>query len=223
MLALVLLSIAAYLFGSFPTAYVFAKKARGIDIRQYGSGAVSVSNVASTVSWWALFPIGVADVLKGAVPFWVARAFGLDLGERFIVALCAVAGHNWPIFLRFRGGRGMAPSLGILFAGAWQELVTFIIVAGAPIGLTRNVPLFMALGFLVLPFTSAFLLREPAAITYACTAMAGVMLAKRVWGRDPGALRGANGRSVLWYRLLYDRDTRERRAWVHQRPANGAG
>ncbi len=92
-----LLVAAAYLLGSIPSAYLAGKWIKGIDLQQYGSGTVSGSMVWEHVARWAVVPVGIFDILKAAVPTWLALE--LNMGEAAAVAagMAAVIGHNWPI------------------------------------------------------------------------------------------------------------------------------
>jgi glycerol-3-phosphate acyltransferase PlsY len=102
-----LLMLCAYIIGSVPLAYFVAKRSRGIDIRDHGSGNVGASNLLSLTSWRVAAPVFVFDFLKGMIAVWLAWRLGLSLTEQTLVALAAICGHNWSLFLRFRGGRGV--------------------------------------------------------------------------------------------------------------------
>ena len=110
--------IGGYLFGSIPTAYLIVRRRAGIDIRKTGSGNVGAFNSFDvTQSKRIGIIVGVLDGLKG---FIVALTAGQILGGSFwnqSAALCgAMIGHNYPVWLRFRGGRGLAPAAGGMFA-----------------------------------------------------------------------------------------------------------
>lgn len=112
-------ALAGYLLGSVPFAFLFARL-KGVDIRTVGSGNVGATNVFRSVSK----PLGIAtfaaDVLKGFLPAWgfplLGKRLGLDPGPALglLCGCAAIAGHNWPVFLRFRGGKGVATSAGML-------------------------------------------------------------------------------------------------------------
>ena len=109
--------IGGYLLGSVPFGLILGKL-YGVDVRQYGSGKPGATNVFRVLGAKAAIPAFIADVAKGAIPVIAAR-FVLGPGGEVAGALAAVAGHNWPIYLKFRGGRGAAPSLGALAAMSW--------------------------------------------------------------------------------------------------------
>ena len=117
------LLLGAYLLGSVPFAYIVAKRVQGIDIRTVGSGNVGATNVARVLGRkWGIF-VFLLDVLKGFLPVAAAQWLnGRGVGSAdppLIVALtglAAIAGHNWSVYLGFRGGKGMATSCGAFLA-----------------------------------------------------------------------------------------------------------
>ncbi|MFH0847421.1 MAG: glycerol-3-phosphate acyltransferase, partial [Chloroflexota bacterium] len=109
----VLLIAGAYLLGSVPAAYIAAKLALGIDIREYGSGNVGGSNLLKVAPKWISAVAFTYDVIKGILPVWLARILGLNLASQVVVGLAAISGHNWSVFLGFSGGRGIATTLGV--------------------------------------------------------------------------------------------------------------
>ncbi len=118
--------VASYLLGSFPTAYLLAKAVKGIDIRTVGSGNVGATNTLRHVGRWPALVVLLVDVLKGALAsFCVPRLVAGDstLQTSLLCGLSAVVGHNFPCFLGFRGGKGVATTLGVLIGCApWMAL-----------------------------------------------------------------------------------------------------
>ena len=113
---IVLGMILSYLLGSIPTAYLFGKGLKGIDIREHGSGNVGATNVFRVLGKGPGFAVLFIDILKGVLAVAVvADILGLtSVLSRMILAICVVSGHNWTIFLKFKGGKGIATSLGVL-------------------------------------------------------------------------------------------------------------
>ena len=117
------LVVGAYLIGSVPFGYIFAKAVRGIDIRTEGSGNIGATNVGRVLGrGWGIV-VFVLDVLKGFVPVLTALlVHQLKIGAAelplavVLTGLAAIAGHNWPVFLRFKGGKGVATSCGVFVA-----------------------------------------------------------------------------------------------------------
>lgn len=125
----ILLILFGYVLGSVPTG-VLAGRAFGVDVRQVGSGNIGTANVLRAAGKTAAILTLVGDMLKGLIPVVVARLVTENTWVAALVALAAVAGHCWPVFLKFRGGKavatgagtsiGLAPIVGIgLFAFWW--------------------------------------------------------------------------------------------------------
>lgn len=108
--------LCSYLVGAIPTAYWFGKVARKIDIRDYGSGNVGATNAFRVLGKGPGTIVLLVDILKGVLATTViGNLFHLDaLLARVVLSLVVVAGHNWTIFLNFKGGKGIATSLGVL-------------------------------------------------------------------------------------------------------------
>lgn len=108
----------SYFLGSIPTAYIFGKFYKGIDIREYGSGNVGATNVFRVLGKWPGMIVLLIDIFKGIFPIiLVADFLGLELvWQKIILGLAAVSGHNWTVFLKFKGGKGIATTLGVLIA-----------------------------------------------------------------------------------------------------------
>ena len=128
----IFLMIFGYLFGSIPSGYLAGKWIKGIDLRQFGSGTVSGSMVWEHVAKWAVIPVGLFDIFKGALPTWLGLRLGMGEVVAMLAGFAAMIGHNWPIYLNFHGGRGFSPFLGeLLVLFPW---VVLIILAGLGLG-----------------------------------------------------------------------------------------
>lgn len=114
-LKIILSVLISYLLGSIPTAYLFGKM-KGIDIRKVGSGNVGATNAFRVLGKVPGSMVLVIDIIKGALATAVVTSlFGLDhIIYPVIMGLVVVSGHNWTIFLNFKGGKGIATSLGVL-------------------------------------------------------------------------------------------------------------
>ena len=135
-----LVIIASYLLGSIPSGLVLGKL-RGLDVRRYGSGNIGSTNVLRTVGIREGVVVLVADVLKGVLAVVMGRyIIGTPAGE-MAGGLAAIAGHDWSIYIKFQGGRGVATAAGALIvmspAVAGAGIGIFIIV----VALTRYVSL----------------------------------------------------------------------------------
>jgi glycerol-3-phosphate acyltransferase PlsY len=117
--------ILSYLMGAIPTAYIAGKILKGIDIRKYGSGNVGATNVFRVLGKGPGIVVLLIDILKGIIPVAVIADClqTTSLLERILISLFAVAGHNWTVFLQFKGGKGIATTLGVLI-GLTIRIVT---------------------------------------------------------------------------------------------------
>ncbi len=146
--------ILGYLLGSIPSGVLVGRRKARVDIRQYGSGKMGATNVLRTAGIKAAVLVGILDLSKGALAVIFA---GLIVGKDFllvggvglgalvvqvIAALAALAGHIWPVFAKFRGGRGVATFFGGLFALCPPAAIVGGEIAIIGAGLTR----FMSLG-----------------------------------------------------------------------------
>jgi acyl-phosphate glycerol 3-phosphate acyltransferase len=120
----ILSALSAYLIGAIPFGYLIARWARGIDIRTVGSGNIGATNVGRVLGFRFFAVVFTLDLLKGLLPtLGLPRAVRAATGQgqggvalAVLVALAAILGHNFPVYLRFRGGKGVATSLGALLA-----------------------------------------------------------------------------------------------------------
>ncbi len=129
---IVLSLVFAYLIGAIPTAYIFAKFLKGVDIRKYGSGNVGATNAFRVLGKVPGTIVLIIDIAKGLVcTTFLADFANLEQMDiwRVVLGVVAVAGHNWTVFLRFKGGKGMATSLGVLIGLAIKITGIRIILA----------------------------------------------------------------------------------------------
>lgn len=115
MLQIALAALAAYLLGSIPTAYLVGRM-YGVDIRRLGDRNVGAGNTVRQVGALAGAGVAFVDIFKGVAAVLLARALGGGDVGAMLAGVLAVTGHNWPVFLGFRGGRGAATGIGVFFA-----------------------------------------------------------------------------------------------------------
>jgi len=216
----VLLIVGAYLLGSVPAAYLVVKWSRGIDIRMEGTGTVGAANVLRLAPKWLVIPVTIFDIGKGALIVWVAQLLGLGAAEQVTVGIITVIGHNWPIFLRFHGGRGLFTTLGVIaMLSPWLGLIMLVLAyALAPF---RQLSLGAFLALVSLPIFSWSLSqplsieeRLPVTLGFVALFLLG-MLKRLITPRTPLSKSVPVG-ELLLNRLLFDRDIRDREAWIHQ-------
>ena len=127
MIKYILLFIASFILGSIPFGIIIAK-AKGVDLKNVGSRNIGATNVLRSLGKWPAALTLLGDVLKGTAAVAIGRYFGVEPVYEGFVGLSAILGHNFSIFLGFRGGKGVATSLGVLGIYSPQTaLFTFII------------------------------------------------------------------------------------------------
>jgi len=108
-----LIVILGYFIGCIPTAYIVGRILKGVDIRQIGDGNVGAANTFRQLGAKAGVAVGIIDAAKGALAIIIAQAANLSLVAVLLTGTAVVVGHNWPVFLGFRGGRGEATTIGV--------------------------------------------------------------------------------------------------------------
>ena len=146
MIEAILVFIASYLFGSFPTAIIAGKWLKKIDIREHGSGNAGATNVFRVLGWKAGVTVLLIDMLKGFIPvFWIASALASPESPlvyyQILAAISAIVGHVWTVFAGFRGGKGVGTSAGVFLGLAPVPLLVALLFFVAIVALTRYVSL----------------------------------------------------------------------------------
>jgi acyl phosphate:glycerol-3-phosphate acyltransferase len=217
-LKIILLFIAAYLLGSIPMAYLAVKLIYRKDIRKYGSGQVGGSNVYRSFSKKLGITVGLYDAAKGALVVWVAHLLGLGTAFQVVAGTGVIIGHNWPLFLRFNAGRGLATTVGValyllpLGVPAMLFCAIFTLIVGS-----SPLPLLCAVA--TLPLTS-LALGKPLELTLGLTALFLIMALRRVTAPQTAASRQVSFWVLFRTRLLFDRDIQDGDTWITRRPAD---
>ena len=135
----VLAVIIGYLVGAIPCGYLIGRYGRRIDIRLYGSGNIGTTNAFRILGpqWGMLVFLG--DFLKGVIPVLLAKWLVGGNIIPVLAGLAAIAGHNWPIYLGFRGGRGVATGSGVVLALVPLAALVLLVIWGLTILITRYV------------------------------------------------------------------------------------
>lgn len=113
-LMVIIALVAAYIIGSFPTAYLVARFRKGVDIREVGSHNPGAMNTFYKIGFWDGMFVLMVDIGKGAAGVALAELLGVNLAVQMIAGVMVVVGHNFPVFLKFHGGKGGAACIGIL-------------------------------------------------------------------------------------------------------------
>jgi glycerol-3-phosphate acyltransferase PlsY len=135
--AFVVIALIGYLLGSVPAGLIAGRLARGIDIRDYGSGKTGFTNALRTIGLRASLPVMVWDVAKGVLTVVIARLLSDNAYVQAVGGLAAVAGHDWPVFAGFRGGRGVGTSFGVLL-GMNPLVALVLLLVGVAIALVTR-------------------------------------------------------------------------------------
>ncbi len=149
---IILLSVFAFILGSIPTGQIIAKS-RGIDLKKTGSGNIGATNVLRSAGKWpAVFTLA-GDILKGAIAVLAGRFFEAGTLFEGIIGLSSILGHNLSIFLKFKGGKGVATSIGVLCIYSPQTALFTIIIWLMTVLVTKYSSLGALVSFGILPLS----------------------------------------------------------------------
>ena len=150
----------SYLIGAFPTSFLAGRVFRGIDLREHGSRNLGATNVYRILGWKYAIPVGLIDIMKGALPVWLfgARDPGIPLFP-LLCGLAAVVGHVFSVFVGFKGGKGVATAAGVVLALAPWGFLAVTVVWALLVRLTGYVSLASVAAAALFPL-AAWLLHE---------------------------------------------------------------
>ena len=145
----ILIAVIAYLLGAIPSGVIVGKLTRGIDVREYGSGSMGMTNVLRTIGRKAGAIVFIADVLKGAAAVALAwpifhlfhAAPGMVEWGRMAGGLAAVIGHSWPVYVGFRGGRSINVAFGAIMVMSWYTGLILVPVFFITLAVSRYISL----------------------------------------------------------------------------------
>jgi glycerol-3-phosphate acyltransferase PlsY len=210
--------VLAYLIGSIPMAYLIGRTLKKIDIRRYGSGNVGTSNIWVHVGKWAAIPLGAFDIfVKGAFPVYLAQEFVTNSWIVVLAGMATVAGHNWSLYLKFTGGRGITVVLGVLLILAWKELAIGLGITLVGWLISRSSALWVGISVALIPVLSV-VFGEPLYVKVLCVALLVIAAVKRVMSNRDATGQRTSWRNVFLQRLIYDRDVASRDDWIYRAP-----
>ena len=231
---LIVMLVASYLVGSITAAYFLTKLVKGVDIRRVGTGTVGSSNVATTTSKGLAVPIALFDMLKGMLMFWIAGRIGLPVAGQMAAGFFTIIGHNWSLYIGFKGGKGMITTLGIIFMVSPLLGVIILFIAYSP-AIKRHMAEGVAVALLSIPIWTWFgwnwlhmalfghsqtiTIDDRLPVTLGFIAMVVMAYAKRLFGPRVEISKGVPTGELLLNRLLFDRDIRNRKAWINRSSA----
>jgi len=143
------LVVIGYLLGAIPSALIAGKLLKGIDIRQYGSGNIGAANTLRTLGLGPSAAVFLADAAKAALPVLLARWLTGEPAVEVAVGMAAIAGHNWPAYIGWRGGRGVSSSFGVLLVFSPLAAAICLLVFAGVVALTRYASLGSLVGSVV--------------------------------------------------------------------------
>ena len=188
-----------YAVGSVPVALILSQLWAGIDIREFGTGNPGAANVYRNVGLTPAILVATGSFLQGLGPVLMARAVGLDEPQSMLVGLAAMAGYGWPVTQRFRGGRGVAVTIGVMsaFAAGPAGVLICIFLACIPIKKTSIATFF---GFVALPVYFVWTGFAPHVVALSLLALAYIVT-RRLWGIW-GYAEGSDGMTGLILRRV---------------------
>lgn len=148
----IILAVFAYLLGSIPSGFIIGTLS-GVDVRNTGSGNIGATNVARVLGKGLGVLTLLADTAKGFVPVFVAQRMGMGDLAIALIGISAFLGHLYPIFLEFKGGKGVATAFGVLLAAAPSTIAVLIFLFGAAVLFSRMVSLGSIVAALAAPVT----------------------------------------------------------------------
>lgn len=163
MVAYILMAIIAYAIGSINFSVIFSRKFAGFDVREKGSGNAGSTNMLRSVGKKAAIITLICDILKGVVAIGIALIIGkmvADVQASLLVQIAGIAvviGHTFPIFFEFRGGKGVATSLGVLLMTNWQIGLICLVFALVLMALTRVVSMGSIAAAILYPVLTLFI------------------------------------------------------------------
>jgi len=168
--------ILSYLLGSVPTSYLLGRFTAGRDIRRMGDENAGAANAYRELGPRTGIIVGVIDAAKGSLVILIAQAANMSQFIVLFAGVAAVVGHNWPVFLGFRGGRGVSTTIGILYVLVTIPMLILTLPTLLILILRRNVTPSMAFLFIALPFVDLFFKIPPLLIVYgiALPALVGI-------------------------------------------------
>jgi glycerol-3-phosphate acyltransferase PlsY len=171
-----LIIITGYILGSFPTAYLAGRLLSGTDIRHMGDENAGAANVYRELGPAAGIAVFIVDAAKGAVVVLIAQAANMPQAIVLCTGAVAVIGHNWPVFLGFRGGRGVSTTIGVLLVLVTIPMLVLALPTILILMLKRNVTPAMAFLFIALPLMDWIFKVSPVLIAYgiALPALVGI-------------------------------------------------
>ncbi len=196
--------LSAYLIGSLPTAYIVGRLRKGIDIRQVGSRNMGAMNVFYSVGFIEGLLVLVIDIGKGALAILLSRYLNVYFIVELIAGVLVVVGHNFPVFLSFRGGKGGATALGVLISFMPWGIPFYAAILIITLVLTHYPTVSYSLAFICFPFVAWFINSQWELVVYSIVVIMLPMI------RYIPRLKEMRKKGGSWYRVFLRRNIRDR-------------
>tara|TARA_Y100001970_G_scaffold93702_2_gene118134 strand:- start:6219 stop:6893 length:675 start_codon:yes stop_codon:yes gene_type:complete len=209
----------SFLIGSIPSAYIVGKKLKSIDLTKKGSRNTGVSNLTQNTTLYASVPVIFFDLfIKGFLPIFLCSdsIFSLDVNTKILCGIVSLIGHNWSIFLNFKGGRGIATLVGIILAIDYNLFVIFtgIIAIGYLFSPIKDSALWWIISTICIPLYT-IILDLSIEITFFTFMLSFVIILKRLLSNKEQTKTKFNI-NLLLLRLFFDRDIYDRNKWINR-------
>lgn len=197
--------VCGYLLGSIPSGYIAARLKKGIDIRNVGTRVMGALNVYYEVGHAAGVLVLLADIGKGVGAVLLARWLGVDLIFQLLAGLAAVLGHVFPVFLKFRGGRGGATSIGVLLCLLPEAIPFWLAICGVVLLITRNVAFCYSMGFVCFPVAAGLIYGSVAMVVFSAglPIFLGIKYIPRL--KEMHSVTGGSWRGVIFRSSINER------------------
>lgn len=170
----IIIGVFSYLIGNFSSAYILGKTFKRTDIRTYGSGNAGATNALRVFGKKLGVAAFILDILKGVLAVYIGGQI-MGYKGKLIAAVLVVLGHDWPIFLKFKGGKGIATSLGVLVLLHWPTAVVCIIIGVLVIIRTKYVSLGSIIAACLVPIIGTIMNRPFNKDYFVATLILGVI------------------------------------------------
>lgn len=214
------LILACYIFGSLNLTFITAKYIAGIDLRNSGSKSLGLGNFTRNMGpKWGLLLFPYEFGAKGCLPIIAGQLMGVNQSLVVLMALSTIFGHCWPIFTKFKGGRGMLAALGGMLVFSFEIFITCLVIAGLVKYLTpiKDSAVWSLIIVLLLPLFVLIYDLTDHVYLYSFGIIL-IVIFKRLSSNSLQELRLSVGRlnilELVFFRLVYDRDIKDQNTWV---------
>lgn len=169
----------SYVIGSIPNGLIIGKMIKGVDIRQFGSKNIGATNMYRVLGPWPAFWVLITDIAKGVAGVYIGKALLGTPPAALIGGIAAISGHNWSIFLGFKGGRGVATALGVIAVIIPKVTVIIFLIWAVIVFFTRYVSLGSILAAAAAPPLTWLLVDQPEYLYFVIVAAIFVIVRHR--------------------------------------------